>query len=88
MEKLGAIEQAQQAVVRAQSAVARCRVALEQAKDIMARRCEDYQRLRAGTEESMVRTEILKTGSAWRKAARAEEHDQLSSAGEGSGPHT
>jgi hypothetical protein len=36
----------------------------------------------------MVRTEILKTGSAWRKAARAEEHDQLSSAGEGSGPHT
>jgi len=50
--------------------------------------CAQYQSLRAEAEENMVRTEILKTRSARREAARAEVHDQLSSTGEGSGART
>jgi hypothetical protein len=79
MEKLGAIEQAQQAV-------ARCRAALERARDIVARRRVEYQAIRSGVEHRIVRAEILKTGSAWRERAQTEEHDQLSSADKGLGP--
>jgi hypothetical protein len=86
MEKLDAIEQAQQAVARAQSAVARCRAALERVRDIVARRRVEYQAIRAEVEERIVRAEILKTGSAWRERARTEEHDQLSSADKRLGP--
>jgi len=62
MEKLDAIERAQQAIVRAQGAVVRCRAALERTKDITAQKRLEYQGLRAKAEENMVRTEILKTG--------------------------
>jgi hypothetical protein len=86
MEKLDAVEQAQQAVARAQRAVARCRAALERARDIVARKRMEYQAIRAGVEDRIVRTEILKTASAWRKMARTEEHDQLSSADKRLGP--
>jgi len=64
MEKLSTIERAQQAIVRAQSAVTRCRPALDWAKDIRAQKRVEHQGLRAEAEENMVRTEILKTGSA------------------------
>jgi multidrug resistance efflux pump len=87
VEKPNAIDQAQQAIIRAQTAVTRCRAALERAKDIAAQKRMEYQRLRAGTEENMVRTEILKTASAWRKAARTEE-DDLHSSDDGSAPCT
>jgi len=87
MEKPNVIERAQQSIVRAQGAVARCRAALERAKDITAQRRAEYERLRAGTEENMVRAEVEATVSAWRKAARAEESDQRPSAVEDPVPH-
>jgi hypothetical protein len=89
MEKLGAIEQAQQAIIRtqgavtrAQGAVARCLAALERAKDITDQSRAEYQMLQARTEETIVGSEILMSASAWREVERTEEAYQCLSAGE------
>ncbi len=89
MQKLNGVEQAQQAIIRAQGAVsraqgavARCRAALNRVKDITAASRADYEMLRAKTEETIVRSEILMSASALREAERTEETNPYLMAGE------
>ncbi|UEM19321.1 hypothetical protein JL100_019780 [Skermanella mucosa] len=80
MGKPNAIEQARMAVLRAQQAVVRCRAAVERFRAVSADRRADCERLRAGTRESIERSEAVMALSTARREVPGERTGGLLSA--------